>query len=73
MNNLLIFSILGIAGYALVLFVLYKTISWIYLIKKNSDISKRYLKIQTKVLLEIAKKQGIEVKIDKAYIHEFVD
>jgi hypothetical protein len=73
MNNLAIFSILGFAFYALIIFVLYKTISWIYLIKKNSDTSKAYLKIQTRVLLEMAKNQGIEVTIDKEYKHHFVD
>jgi len=73
MNNLAIFSILGFTFYALIIFTLCKTIHWIYLIKKNSDTSKSYLKIQTRVLLEMAKKQDIEVKIDKEYRHHFVD
>ena len=73
MDKVDIFSILFIAFYALLLFVLYKTISWIYLIKMNSDTSKAYLKIQTRVLLEMAKNQGIEVTIDKEYKHHFVD
>ena len=72
-NINLYFGYFYLAFWVLILILIYKIVTWIYSIKKNSDTTKGYLKIQTKVLLEIAKKQGIEVNMEKDYKHEFVD